>query len=144
MELEEILDEWGKDSTYDQIELDNSALSIAKLHHKYYNILARERLRLSKLEAEAKTLKLEKYEFYVDGPTQDQVERGWKLPAKGKILRSDASMYIEADSDIIGLNLRISYQREKLEVLESIIRTIHNMGFHIKTAVDFRRLQLGS
>lgn len=143
MKLEEILDEWGKDSAIDQIMLDNTALTIAKMHHKYYSVLSRERLRLSKLEAEMKTLKLDKYEFYVDGPTQEQIEKGWKLPAKGKIIRSDSSMYLEADQDIIRKNLELAYQREKLEVLESIIKTINNLGFHVKTAVDFRRMSQG-
>lgn len=144
MKLEEILQEWERDSQLDTIEIDHSALGIAKLHHKYYNILTRERLLLRKKEAELKALKLDKYEFFTDGPTQEQIEKGWKLPAKGKILRADVSMYLDADSEIIKANLTLSYQKEKIDLLESIIKTIGNLGFHLKTAVDYRRLQAGS
>lgn len=143
MKLEEIHEAWAKDSQLDQIELDGTALSIAKMHHKYYEILSKEKLVLRRLESEAKVLKLEKYEFYTDGPTQDQIERGWKLPAKGKILRSDVGMYLDGDSDIISMNLRVAYQQEKIDVLESIIKTISNLGWHVKSAIDFKRMQAG-
>ena len=143
MKLEEIHEQWSKDSQLDSVDLDHSALSIAKLHHKYYEILSKEKLVLRKLESEAKVLKLDKYEFYTDGPTQDQIEKGWKLPAKGKILRSDVGMYLDGDSDIIQMNLRVAYQQEKIDVLESIIKTIHNLGWHIRAAVDFRKMQAG-
>lgn len=144
MKLEEILQEWDKDSQLDDINLDNAALSIAMLHHKYFNILCRERLLLRKKESELKSLRLEKYEFFTDGPTQEQIQKGWQLPAKGKILRSDVNMYIDADSDIIRANLDFAYQQEKIELLESIIKTIGNLGFHVKSAIDFRRMQAGS
>lgn len=143
MKLEEIHEQWSKDSQLDSVDLDHSALGIAKLHHKYYEILSKEKLVLRKLESEAKTLKLDKYEFYTDGPTQDQIDMGWKLPAKGKILRSDVGMYLDGDSDIIKMNLRVAYQQEKIDVLESIIKTIHNLGWHIRAAVDFRKMQAG-
>jgi hypothetical protein len=144
MKLNEILQEWQKDSHLDDINLDNAALSIAMLHHKYFNILSRERLLLRKKENDFKTLKLEKYEFLTDGPTQEQIDKGWKLPAKGKILRSDVNMYIDGDSDIIRANLDFAYQQEKIDLLESIIKTIGNLGFHVKSAIDFRRMQSGS
>ena len=143
MKLEEIHEQWSKDSQLDSVDLDHSALGIAKLHHKYYEFLSKEKLVLRKLESEAKTLKLDKYEFYTDGPTQDQIDMGWKLPAKGKILRSDVGMYLDGDSDIIKMNLRVAYQQEKIDVLESIIKTIHNLGWHIRAAVDFRKMQAG-
>jgi len=143
MKLEEIHELWSIDSQLDQLELDSTALSIAKLHHKYYEILSKEKLILRKIESEAKCLRLDKYEFYTDGPTQDQIEMGWKLPAKGKILRADVAMYLDGDSDIIQTNLRVAYQQEKINLLESIIKTISTLGWQVKSAIDFRRMQAG-
>lgn len=144
MKLEEILEEWGKDSKVDKLMLGEEAMAIAKLHHKYYVMLSKERLLYFKLESEAKQLKKDKYEFYVDGPTQEQLEMGWELPAKGRILKSDVGMYLDSDDDIIKLNLKLAYQKEKIDVLESIIKTLYNRGFHIKSAVDYERLQMGA
>lgn len=143
MTLNEIFEMWEKDSTTNPSELGNAALNLAKLHHKYYSVFSRERLILKKLESEMKTLKLEKQEFYIDGPTEDQIEKGWKLPPKGRILKSDVSNYIEADHDIIQLNLKIAYQQEKVGALESIIRMIRDRGFHIKSAIDFEKFKVG-
>lgn len=144
MTLDEIFELWSEDSDVNRAELGNAALDIAKLHHKYYQIFSRERLMLRKMESELKKLKMEKYEFYVDGPTEDQINNGWKLPPKGRILKSDVSMYIDADNDIIAMNLKIAYQNEKLELLESIIKTIGNRGFQIKSAIDWARFQAGA
>lgn len=143
MTLNEVFEMWEKDSTINPSELGNAALDLAKLHHKYYSVFARERLMLRKLESEMKSLKLSKQEFYVDGPTEDQIELGWKLPAKGRILKSDVSTYMDADNDIIQLNLKIAYQQEKIDALESIIRMIRDRGFHIKSAIDFERFKVG-
>lgn len=144
MTLEEIFELWGEDSEVNRAELGNAALDIAKLHHKYYQIFSRERLTLRKMESELKKLKMDKYEFYVDGPTEDHIESGWKLPPKGRILKSDVNMYIDSDSDIIAMNLKIAYQNEKLELLESIIKTIGNRGFQIKSAIDWERFKVGA
>jgi len=144
MTLDEIFEEWSKDSNIDRSELGNAALNLVKLHNKYYRIFSQERLLYKKLESEAKTLKLDKTEFYVDGPTQEQIELGWKLPAKGRILKSDVSNYLDADQDIIKLNLKLAYQNEKLQLLESIIKMINNMGFHLKTALEFEKFKVGA
>ena len=82
-------------------------------------------------------------EFYQDGPTQEQLEKGWKLPAKGRILKSDVANYVDSDSDIIALNLKLAYQQEKVNAFESIIKTISNMGFHIKSYIEWERFKVG-
>jgi len=59
------------------------------------------------------------------------------------ILKADLPMYMEADKDIIELNLRIGYQLEKIELLENIIKTISNRGFQIKNAIDWNKFIQG-
>jgi hypothetical protein len=144
MTLDEIFDLWSDDTQIDRTELGNAALELAKLHHKYYRIFSQERLTYKKLEADMKQLKLDKYEFYVDGPTEDHIAKGWKLPPKGRILKSDANQYVDADSDIIAHNLKLAYQQEKLELLADIIKTINNRGFHIKSAIEWERFKVGA
>ena len=137
MKLEDIFALWEQDSQIDRNALDDEALKLSQLHHKYHRIYTNERLVLRKYEAELKTLKLDKYEFYTQGPTKETQDRGWQLPPIGKIIRSDVGQYLDADKDIIELNLRIGVQHEKIELLESIIKTVSNRGFQIKTAVDW-------
>lgn len=93
---------------------------------------------------ELKQLRVEKYEFYVDGPTEEQIQKGWKLPAKGRILKADSGSYIDSDSDIVAHTLKLAYQSEKVNLLTDIIKTISNRGFHIKSAIDWARFQVGA
>jgi len=143
MKLEEIYEQWKKDAEIDITELGNEAIKIAKLHHKYYQILSSERLLLKSQEAEMKKLKLDKYEFFTQGPNEETEKLGWKLPAKGLILKADIPMYIDADNDIIKLSLKIGLQQEKIELLESIIRTLMNRGYNVKAAIDFQKFISG-
>lgn len=144
MKIDEILENWHTDVKIDKTELGNAALDVPKLHHKYYRILVNEKLLLRKQEAELKRLKLDKYEFLTQGPNEETKEKGWKLPPKGMVLKSDLPMYLEADEDIINLSLKIGLQQEKIELLESIIKSVMNRGFLIKSAIDWTKFTMGS
>lgn len=144
MKLEDIFIEWDKDSQLDRTKLDIVALGIPQMHAKYIRLLSHERLLLTKYEADYKILKLDKQEFYVDGPNEEQLAKGWVSPPKGRILKNDVAPYIDADKDIIALSLKIGMQKEKIEVLKSIVDTISRLGFQVKSAIDWMRFQNGS
>ena len=144
MKLEEIFTEWEKDSNIDITELGEESLKISKLHNKYFRILSYERMQYKKLDAELKMLRLEKHEFYTQGPTKETMERGWKLPAVGKILRSDVNNYIDSDRDIVNLSLKIGMQIEKIDLLESIIKVIINRGYNLKVDLDWEKFKMGA
>ena len=144
MKVEDIFDEWKKDSYIDKTELGDESLKIPSLHHKYFQIYLGEKSKLRLIEAELKALKLEKYEFYTQGPDEDSKDKGWKLPAKGMILKGDLPMYMEADQDLINLALKIGLQKEKLEVLDSIIKNIMNRSFIIRDAIEWQKFTMGA
>ena len=144
MKLESIFELWEQDSQLNREVLDDEALKIPSLHAKYHRIYTNERLMLRKYEMELKTLKLEKFEFYTQGPTKETVAKGWQLPPIGKVLKADANTYVDADKDIIDLSLKIGIQHEKVELLESIIKSLQNRGYQIKTALDWIRFTSGA
>lgn len=144
MKIEEISSNWEKDIDIDKIELGDEVLKIPKLHHKYYQFYVTEKMLLRTYESQLKKLKLDKYEFYSQGPNEETQSKGWKLPAKGLILKADIPMYMEADDDIINISLKIGLQQEKVEYLESILKSLNNRGYNIKTAVDWIRFTSGS
>ena len=143
MNIDDILNLWQEDVKIDRTELGDEALNIPKLHHKYYEIFVKERLILRKFESELKQLKLDKYEFLTQGPNEETKDKGWRLPAKGMILKGDIPMYLEADQDIINLSLKIGLQQEKIELLDSIIKSIMNRNFVIKNVIDWNRFTMG-
>ena len=143
MKLEQIFELWETDSKINRSELGDEALKIPQLHYKYYKIFSNERLVQKKYEAELKLLKLEKQEFYIMGPTEETHAKGWKLPPQGKVIRSDVGNYVDADPDVINLTLKIGLQNEKIDFLESIIKTLANRNFNIKSAIDWEKFKVG-
>lgn len=143
MKLDDLYDMWSEDSEIDATELADESLKISKLHNKYMRIYSDERIVLLRLQADMKILKKEKYEFYADGPTKETVAKGWTLPPKGTIIKSEIATYLEADQDIIDLSLRIGYQSQKIEFIESVVKSLNNRGYNIRAAIDFIKFTNG-
>ena len=50
---------------------------------------------------------------------------------------------IESDKDILEISEKISYQKENIEYLESIIKGLNTRGFQIKNAIDWKKFTMG-
>lgn len=144
MKLDEILDMWSADCNVDRTELGEEALKIPKLHSKYLRIFTDERLTLRKMEEDRKQLVLIKHDYYRGVlPDEDLKANGWE-PFRMSVLKSDIPMRMDADQDIVKINLKIAMQQEKVDTLESIIKSISNRGFLIKSAVDYEKFKVGA
>ena len=143
MTIDEIMDLWMQDVEIDKTELGDESIKIAKLHQKYYTILSKERMALRKYESDMKALKLDKYEFLTQGPNEDTRDKGWRLPPKGMVLKSDLPMYMDADADIRELNLKIAYQQEKIDYLTDVIRMLHNRSYQIRNGIEWQKFTMG-
>jgi len=144
MKVEEILAMWEKDAPMDSSELTNEGARVPVLHHKYLTIYTNERLNLRYLESQMKKLKLAKFEFYIQGPAKEDLEKGWELPARGKILRQDAPLYVDGDKQINDLQLKIDYLKEKIEAITKIIDQINQRSYLIGHMIADTRWKGGS
>ena len=143
MKLEEIQSLWEKDSVIDRSELGEESLKIPQLHSKYYKIYSEERMSLRKLEYQYNHLKKLKSSYYNGSMSEEELnEHGWE-PNPLKILKSDIPMYIESDSDVITLQTKIDMQQEKVEFVESVIKSFTTRGYQIKSAIDWAKFQVG-
>lgn len=143
MKLEEIEALWEQDSKIDRTDLDNESLKIPNLHSKYYKIYLREKVQLKSEEQEYKQYYKVKYEYYTGKMSQEELqEHGWE-PFQF-LLKNDLQVYIDSDSDISDRLLKLQVQREKVDLLESIIKTLNTRGFLIKNAVDFIKFTSGN
>lgn len=144
MKLDEILEWWSTDCNVDRTELGDESLKIPKLHAKYLRVFTEERLLLRKMEEERKELVKLKHDYYRGIlPEEDLKANGWE-PFRLSIIKSDVPMHLEADQDIIKFNLRIAVQQEKVDTLESIIKSISNRGYLIKAAIDYEKFKVGA
>lgn len=137
MKIEDILAEWEKDSKIDHTELAAESLKIAQLHSKYYKIFLSERMQLKKWKGEYKQLYKIKHEYYNGSISDEDLKiHDWQ-PFALKILKSDISIYMEADSDLITAQNRMEMQEEKVNFVEAAIKSLTSRGFNIKSAVDW-------
>jgi len=143
MLLSEIESLWAEDAKIDETRLDHESLKTSQLHSKYYKIFSEERGRLWSMQAEFKQLKLEKQVFLMEGPTEEQHKAGWVLPARGKVIRQDVPMYLDADPQIIEAGRKLEYQNEKINLLESIIDSLNRRSYSIKNAIAFMQWTQG-
>ena len=59
------------------------------------------------------------------------------------ILKSDIDKFLDGDEDLITLANRILFQQEKVNYLESIIKTINNRQWYIRSAIDWLKFTNG-
>ena len=135
---------WAKDAPINELDLTGESKRIPSLHSKYYDMYYKEALRVKKLKAEYKKLEALKREWYNGSMAEEDLrELGWR-PYQKKIIRQDLDKYIQADSDIINLSLRIDLHTANAEYLEDIIKSIHSRNFIIKNMIDILRFESGS
>jgi len=73
---------------------------------------------------------------------EEYKRRGWE-PNPLRILKSDVPMYIDSDNDLGEIDMKIEYQKEKINALEGIIKHLSARGFQIKAAIDWEKFKAG-
>ena len=58
-------------------------------------------------------------------------------------LKQDIPRYLESDSDLIKMLLKIDYQKEKVETVKSIISSINGRSYHISNAIKWQQFLNG-
>lgn len=115
-------------------------------------MLIAEQQVLRALDMSYKILYKEKFEFYTQGPSKETAKQKplrWtganSFPAKGlSSSKKEIDTYVEADEDVIKVNLKIGTQREKIQLLESILGMITNRSFQIKHIIDWEKYRGGA
>ena len=143
MTLDEIQTIWEEDSDINRTELGEESLRIGRLHSKYFKFLSTERMKLRQMEQQCRHMYKLRFEYYmgtIDIETLKEYE--WE-PNPLKILKSDIPMHLEADKPLNDMQLRVDLQKEKVDLLESIIKHLPNRGFNIKSAIEWAKFQHG-
>jgi hypothetical protein len=143
MKIEEIRAHAEQDLVLDSTELDRESLRIPQLHNKYLNFLTDERLVLRAIQIDFDKMRRLKWEYYTGKLDQEQLnQHGWQ-PFALRILKQDVDLYMDSDTDLQNLRLKIERQREKIEYVESIIKGIMNRHWQIRSAIEWRKFVNG-
>jgi len=144
MTLDDIRNMIQKDLTMDKTELDLESLRTPQIHSKYLNFLMDEKLLLAKQESDLKKLVKTKWLYYTGKMSQEELDFYDYEPFQLNILKSDIDKFMESDEDIIKLNNRVSYQKEKVHYLEETIKMISNRQWLIRSAIDWIKFSHGT
>jgi hypothetical protein len=143
MTLEEIQKHWDKDSVVDTTELGSEAAKIPQLHSKYFKMFSTERLKLKQMSEQANVLKLDLYSYFQGSMDFETLQGyGWEQ-CNNIILKVDIPMHMEANQTYIDSNLKYAYQKEKVDFLEAIVKSLNNRGFNINAAVQWEKFKVG-
>ena len=144
MDLSDIRKLVAEDMPIDDTELDVESMTIPQLHSKYLNFYLDEKLVLQKLNSDYYRLKKTKWEYYTGKLDDEQLkEYGWE-PFQFKILKQDIDLYMDSDEDLQKLSNKVAYQKEKINYLDSILKSINNRQWNIRNAIEWRKFLNGT
>jgi hypothetical protein len=132
-----------KDTVLNDLELDREAIRIPSLHGKYLGILLDEKMLYRKLEKDYQEELKFKWEYFT-GKTDSAILLKRNLdPFPLKILKNDLDLYINADTTLSELNLKVKLQQYKIEYLEGVIKELNNRQWVIRSIIDWRKFTNG-
>lgn len=134
---------WVIDSNIDSTDLMNDVRRVPELHAKYYKMFIEERMRLKKLTSKKDVLVKDKSEYYGGSmDIEDIKERNWP-PLPKMIMKTDIQKHIDADKEIIELNLRICYSHDLVAYLEDVINNLKYRTQALRLTFDIMKFQSG-
>tara|TARA_Y100000389_G_scaffold100205_1_gene96969 strand:+ start:908 stop:1348 length:441 start_codon:yes stop_codon:yes gene_type:complete len=136
MTLEELQASAAKDLKIDNLELGDESLKSASLHQKYLTHYNQFRQLVILKEGEYKVLYRKKWEYY-GGKSDPQVYRD--NPFDHKILKSDLSIYLESDEQLLEAKAKVEYWKMCQDSCERILKQVGNRNWEIKNAIEWRK-----
>jgi len=140
MTLDELKLQVEKDLKINDERLDTESYKNQELYAKYLEQKTNFEFLLYRAKGEYKTLFRKKWEYY--GGKADAKIYVTK-PFDLKILKTDLSIYIESDEDIIKIEHKISYLESVVKYIEGVLRSIQSRGWDIKNAISWKQFEAG-
>jgi hypothetical protein len=141
-QIEELLEEWRKDSDIDRTEPGKALLNIPKLHSKYLNILSRHRLLSKESDFKLNKMRKLKWEYYTGKMDADDLKKyGWEpFPF---VLKSEISTYLESDEDINRFLAQKALHEEVVDICQSIMKELNSRTFQLRDFIQWERFIQG-
>ena len=141
MTHEQLLSMWEQDAGIDKTKLDDEAVNIPNLHHKYLRILMDTKSKRIAYIHKLETLKKDKELYYSGQATADVYKEkpfDLKLKTKGGI-----DKHVNTDPEVINMLQKIEYYDVLIQGVEHIMTQIQWRNSTIKSAIDYMRFTSG-
>jgi hypothetical protein len=102
-----------------------------------------ERVQLIKLKGKHKKTHRTLLEYYLGELDRHELQEMGREQFFKKLLKNEVGTYIESDDMFIESTIKVAMQEEKVSYLDSIIKSLNNRGFQIKSALDWMKFTSG-
>ena len=142
MKIDELKEMIDKDAAFlkEESHMDTSSLSIPELHAKYLSLIYDERLTLDYFKVEYKVLKRDKWLYYTGKADPDVYE---EKPFNLNILKADVDKFLDADTDLNAVYLKVKAQEEKLNLITEIVKSVMGHSFNVGNAIKWKKFLNG-
>ena len=140
MNLDELKLQVEKDLKVDDEHLDTESLKNQEIKAKYLDIKSKYELLLFRAKGEYKKIYREKWEYY-GGKADAKVYVS--KPFDIKVLKTDLSVYITSDEEVIDAENKIGYLETVVDYIKGVIKSVDNRGWDIKNAIEWKKFEAG-
>lgn len=140
--LDDLMNEWEKDSHIDRTEPGKALLDIPKLHSKYLNILSRHKLLVKDSEFRYNRAKKIRWEYYTGKMTNDDLKK-YGLEPFPFLLKSDITTYMDADEELNKHLAAKMLHEEVVSACEAIMKELHSRTFQLRSFIEWERFIQG-
>ena len=141
MTLDELKLQVQKDLRVDDEHLDTESLKNQEIKATYLDHKSRYELLLYRAKGDYKRLYREKWEYY--GGKADAKIYASK-PFDLKVLKTDLSVYITSDEEVINAENKIGYLETVVDYIKGVIKSVDNRGWDIKNAIEWKKFEAGA
>ena len=141
MKLEELQYEAREDlAIKDQERLDQESFKNQNIKPKWLEYRSRYDQLLIMSKTNHQRMWRQKWEYY--GGKADAKVYAAK-PFDIKVLKTDLTMYIQSDDEILELQNKISYYESIIKYIDGGVKSIDNRGWDIRNAQDWKKFEAG-
>jgi hypothetical protein len=143
--IEELLNEWDEDSVMDDNHISDESIRVPKLHAKYVRYLIQAKLKITKLQNDFNVLKKTKFRYYRGELSREELtELQWEQWQGVKPLKNELDQFLDGDSDLNNMKVKIEYLQTMVYLLESILGQIKARDWQIRNMLEHKKFLAGS
>ena len=142
--LEEIIDEWEKDSIIDVNRIQDETVATPFLHSKYLRMLSMWKKRRHIYEKKLTELQAIKRRYYRGEMGREELESyGWNQYQGNRMIKTELEETLRGDSDVLSIQSKLDLIDTVLYVLESIVKMITSRDFEISNFIKYKMFMKG-
>ncbi len=141
--LENLMEQWEKDSEVDSTEPGKEILRIPILHNKYNKFMSLHNLAAKRASFEYDRVKKLKWMYFTGKLDQEELDKlGWE-PFRFT-LKSDISVYLDGDDDLNKLKRKKAYHDEAASFCTHVMKELNNRTWQLKEYMSWERFIQGA